>query len=265
MLLTKKMPSFDGVAAGQTATVSLPIGLSYHELLLTYSGATLAEINEIRVVANGQTIQRYTEAADLDLKNQFDGQAAANGVLNIPVGDRYGLKTRAGVEFTKLGTGRLDDPKPITSLQLEVDIDAAAVGPALSLSAIQSDADQSGIIKFVHEFIYNPSAAGEFEISDLPKGRDFGQLIFQSTNINSIEIFRDGFSVWKRTKAENDKIQGDGVRIPQAGIFVVDFTEKGYGSESLVTKGVQDLRFRLDMAGADTVPLVVESYGPMID
>jgi len=264
-IITKVMPSFEGVAAGQTATAKLPIGLSYHNLLLTYTGVTLAQMTEIRLVVNGKVRQRWVGADKLDIVNQFEGQAAAAGVLNIPVGDRYGLKTRAGIEFTKLGTGKTDDAAPITSLHVEIDIDAAATAPALSMIARQSDPDYSGMVKHVREFNYNPSAAGEFDIADLPKGHVFNQLVFKSANIDKIEIQRDGYTVFERTKAENDKVQGDGVRIPQSGYFVVDFTEEGYGSEGLTTQGVHDLRVKLTMSAGGAVPLTLVSLAGIGD
>ena len=263
-LLTKKTPSFQGVAAGQTATCNLALGLTYHVLALTYSGITLAEMNEIRLVANGKVIQRWASGTQLDLINQFEGRAAStNGVLMIPVGDRYGMKSRDGVEFSGLGTGALDDPNPIVSLYLEIDIDAAALAPALSMIALQSDASNSGLIKRVEQYSYAPAGAGDFDISDLPKGNIFGQLYFASANINSIEIRRNGYTVFDRTAAENNAIQADGVRIPQAGYFVVDLNEQGYGSEGLVTKGVQDLRIVLNMSAAGVVPLTLVSIGPV--
>ncbi len=113
MLLTRKMPSFSGVGAGQTATCRLPIGLSYHNLLLTYSGATLAQLNEGRLVANGEVIQRLVELTKLDTFNQFEGRAAASGVIVLDF-DRYNLNTRPARELTKIGTG---DPNARTRFQ----------------------------------------------------------------------------------------------------------------------------------------------------
>jgi hypothetical protein len=61
-LLTKKMPSFEGVGAGQTATVRLPVGLRFHKLIVPYSGVTLAQMTEMRVIANGKVFQRLIGA-----------------------------------------------------------------------------------------------------------------------------------------------------------------------------------------------------------
>lgn len=263
--ITKVMPSFQGVAAGQTATAMLPIGLSYHELLLTYAGVTLAQMDEIRLVANGKVIQRYASGTQLDTMNLFEGRAAAAGVLTLPVGDRFGLKTRSGIEFSKLGTGMVDDPRPITTLSIEIDINAAAAAPVLSMIALQSDPDYSGLIRRVDQYTYAPTAAGEFDIADLPKGKIFNQMFLQHANVTDVEIRRNGYTVFERSSAENNVIQNDGVRVTQAGNFVVDFTEAGYGAEGLVTQGVHDMRIILTMSGAASVPLALVSLGPVTD
>lgn len=265
MKLTRQMPSFEGVAAGATATLRLPIGLSYEQLLITYSGVTLAQINEIRAVANGKTIMRFASGSRLDLMNQFDGRAAAAGVLTLDFA-RYGLRTRQAEELTVLGTGiqpSAEFPVSLSTLALEVDIDGAAVSPALSARAVQSMPRPLGLIKQIREYSYNAGAAGEFEISDIPKGPLFNRVFFHSANITALRVERDNYTVFERTKAENDLVQADGVRVPQAGVFVFDPTEGGLGAESLETLGVHDLRFILTMSAAGAVPVTVEAMGPL--
>lgn len=264
MLLTRKMPSFSGVGAGQTATCRLPIGLSYHHLLLTYAGATLAQLNELRVVANGEVIHRYVGGSVLDTLNLYEGRAAAGGILVLDF-DRYNLNTRDGREFTRLGTGlQVDqDPRPISTLNLEVDIDAGAVGTVLSLKAVQSAPSQSGLFKKVRHFTYNAPAAGDYEIADLPRGDLINKVYFNKAGINSIKIERNGFVIFERTAAENTLIQTDGVRVPQTNYFVFDPTESGYGAEGLVTADTKDLRFTVNVAASGAIPVTVEYIGPL--
>lgn len=260
---TRKMPSFEGVAAGQTATLRLPIGRTYEQLLITYAGATLAQLNELRIVANGEVIHRITELSKLDTMNGFEGRAAAGGVIVFDF-NRYNMRTRAGEEFTGLGTGVLDDPAKITTLSMEIDIDAAAVGSALSCKAIQSAPRPVGQIIKTKQYTYTAGAAGEFEISDLPKGDTINKVYFGNDGvlgITKLVIERDNFIEFERSAAENSAIQTDGVRVPQAGYFVYDPTENGNGSESLATAGVQDLRFRLTLTAGGQVPVTVETIG----
>lgn len=263
--LTTRLPSFEGVTAGATATLRMPIGRTYEKLLISYTGVTLAQMQEIRLVGNGKTIRRYVGAALLNVMNLFDRQNAANGLLTLNL-SRVGLITKAGREDTLLGTGIAPNekwPVTITTLQLEIDISADAVGPTLSCKAVQSAPRPLDKILKLRRFGYAPSASGEFEIADLPRGELINRIVFESDKITALRVERDNRVIFDRTKAENEDIQSNGVRTPQSGYFVYDPTEEGYGSEPLITAGVQDLRFILTMSGADQVPVNVEYVGRM--
>lgn len=262
--VTVRMPSAEGVAPGQTATFRLPIGRTYNGLLLGYTGVTLAQLTEIRVVANGKVFRRYAGGgAKVDLLNVFSGLNAAAGVLPIYF-DRPHMRTRDGEEFTKLGTGvTVPNETPITVLTMEVDIDAAAVDPVLTLKAIQSDPAGVGMLAHVREFTYNAPAIGEYEIVDLPKGLLISSMFLGSPNITKVKIERDGFVVFERDASENSVVQLDGMRVPQAGYFVYDPTELGYASEVLATAGVQDLRIIVTMSAPGPIPVTVIYVGPL--
>lgn len=261
----KRMPSFEGVAPGATATLRCPIGLSYDRLILEYSGLTLAQMGEIRVVGNGKPFIRFDSGQRLDALNQFQGRGAASGNIVIDF-TRFGLRTRAAEELTTLGTGvpSKDGSVELSTLSVEVDIAAAATAPVLKARALQSPPQPLGFVKHTRVFNYNPSASGEFEISDLPKGHLFNQVHFASADINSLRIERDRFVVFERNAAENILALSDGVRVPQAGYYHFDGTEDGNGGEMFETRGVSDLRYVLNMSAGGSVTVIVESVAPLI-
>lgn len=263
-----KMPSFEGVAAGQTATAKLPIGRRYHELQLTYTGVTLAQMTEIRVFANAKKIHAYS-GTDRDAMNKFDGRAAAAGVLTIPF-DRYALMTLAAEEETALNTGSPDaNGVQISSLYVEIDIDAGAAAPAFSLNATVSDALAGGAGTVLHVLKHTRDAAGagEFEISDLPRGTSttmaLNRIFFKpsANDISNIKIERNQYTIFERTKALNAVIQADGVRTPQAGYIAVDKTERGYGGDAIALIGAVDYRYKLTMTGAASLTVYSEYMG----
>lgn len=266
--LKRKMQAFEGVGAGQTATARLPIGLRYHDLKIPFSGATLAQINEVRIIANGKVFIRLLSAAILDSMGQFDGRSASGGILTIDF-ERYGLLTRQGREFTVIDTTKKKegDPNAITSLSVEVDIDAAAVNPVLSVpKAKQSGAiaTPSNIIKHLRVFGYDPAGSGEYQIADLPKVGAVNRIWLKSSaTINNIEVQRNSYPVFDLTQAENEKYQTDGIRVPQAGYYVVDFTDEGNGQDWLEVQGVSDFRLILDMAAAGHIDVMVEYLMPL--
>lgn len=265
MKRTIKLPSFEGVGAGQQATLRLPIGWTYEQLVIVYSGVTLAQMTGLRIKGNGQTFQDYRGAERLDLINQYHGRAAANGLLVVDF-TRSGLRTRQGEELTGIGTGvpSKDGSLELATLALEIDIAGAAANPALECFAIQGPPTPLGMIKHVREFGYNASASGEFEISDIPKGHLFNTVHFLSGDVEKLKIERDNRIAFERTDAVNRLMQADGVRVPQANVFTFDPTEGGNGGEVLKTAGVFDLRFRLQMGAASSVPVVVESIAPLL-
>lgn len=267
-----RMPSFDGVGAGQTATAKLPIGHKYHELIIVYTGVLLAEMTEIRVLANGKVIHRYS-AEDRDVMNQFDGRAAASGELVIPF-NRYGLAAKQMNEETALNCGPAGpNGRAIRSLHVEVDIDAAAVDPDLKLRALRSKADPDrgpGTVLHVMKYTRDAGGAGEFEISDIPYGQRTSAALNRTFfkeggNLDKLEIERGGYTVFERTASENDRAQTDGVRTPQAGWYVYDTTENGYGGDVLPLVGYQDFRYKCELAAAQTLEVWQETLGELGD
>ncbi len=267
-----RMPYPEGVTAGGTAVFKLPVGRRYHELVLTYAGVTLAQLNEIRVIANGKPIHRYS-ASVRDALNQFDGRAAAAGLLVIPF-DRYNLKNRVGEEETALNTDSFDqNGRGIRSLTVEVDIDGAAAAPVLSMTASQSEKLQggAGTILHVNKFPRSAAGAGELQISDIP----FGGVTTQALNravfvpsvgtISDMKVERDTYVIWERSTTLNEMLQVDGVRSPQSGYFIIDKTEKGFAGDPVALAGFADFRYRLECSAAAQIDCFIETLGALGD
>jgi len=260
-----KLPSFDGVAAGQIATIKMPIGFRYHALFLNYSGITLAQMTEIRILLNGQPFQRFS-GVERDVLNQEDGRPAAAGILVLPF-DRYGLKNRAGEEETAINTGSEDSRGiSIDSFHVEIDIDAGAAAPVLSMKAERTAKLEGGpgVIPYIYKFTRN-LASGEVTVSDLPYGRletqALEKLMLTTASVNSIRLDRDTFPVIDRTAAENTLILTEGVRVPQAGYMILDMTERGYAADLFPLVGLNDFAVVIDMAAAENVSVIAQYVG----
>ena len=160
-----------GVAANSTATAHLATNLTYHQLCLSFT-STLANLEEIRVVANGVAIHRYT-GTQLDALAQYYGRAASSTNTQLFLDfDRRGIRARGGSEISGIGTAPYNaetNPRPITSLALEVDLGAGA-SPTLEVATLVSRADPAGAVRKVRTFTHSPTAAGDFQIGDLPRG-----------------------------------------------------------------------------------------------
>ncbi len=259
---------FEGVSAGGKALNKLPIGLRYHDLYLKYSGVTLAQLTNIELKANGKTFQRFS-ATERDTMNQFDRMSAAGGRLRMPL-DRW-VRERGNVESTAVNTGVRDETgNIITSFQVEIDIDAAASAPVLDLEATRSPAVAGGPGVMLHIRKQNRTiaGAGELEVSDYIYGTLETQLINRiffrpsAGTLDRVEIERDLRTIWDREAALNTQVQTDHrYRAPQAGYFVVDPSERGYGGNTIDVRNVQDLRVLMDCSAAMTVNGVFEYIG----
>ena len=269
--IEKKIPSPEGIAAGQTATWKLPIGPQFMELQLAFSGVTLAQMTEIRILATGRPFQTFS-AADRNTMNMFDGMADAadDGVLILPF-TRRGLKTGVGEWETGVTTGVADQAgRRIDSLNVEIDIAAGASAPSIEMTASITSPRPSGPGTLLHIARYrrNLSGVGQFDISDLPKGTPttiaLNRTWFKEEGVETVErleVERDGRSLWRRNANLNARIQADHVRVPQAGWFVLDKTERGYGGDPITLQGYNDFRFMVDTSGAQSLTIYQETMG----
>jgi len=251
-----KMPAPNGVAASSTSTFKLPIGRRYHGLQLIGSGTAFvpADLTEIRVLVNEKVIQRFS-GDDRDAMNQFFGRDAASidagsFILVIPF-DRYGMLTKDAEEATALNTGSVDpsNGKSISSLSLEVDIGAGATGTlSLTLYATQSERldGGAGLVPYIQKVSTDFTSADNYDIPDMPRG-----------GTSNLVVEADNYKLYERTNALNERLQRDGIRVPQAGWVVIDRTEHGYGGDPFDLRGLSDFRLKFTTSGA----LTLKRYG----
>lgn len=263
------LQEFNGVQAGQTCTLRIPTGWTWHKLLLSYSGVTLAQMTGIRLKANGQTIQSWRNGTHLDMLNKHEGRAAASGAIYIDF-ERYGILERAQRQRTAIGTGikyngarPATDPVEITSIYLEIDIDGAAVGPVLSCKGWRSAPAATGVLKKIRNYIRQASGAGDLQISDLPKGEPITKLAIESAVVTAVKMEINGATIFERTAAENNQEQTDGERVPQTNVFVLDPAELGYGNEAIPAgNDVSEMLLTLTTSGADaSIEITQETVG----
>lgn len=271
-----RLPDFNGVAAGQTARARVPVGRRYHKLFLTFGGlAAFANLEQIRVYANGKEIHRYS-AVQLNTMNLFDKLATASGTsgtLTIPF-DRNNLRTVAGEEETALNTGvRGPDGVAIESVDVEVDIASGATAPTLSLSALVSDAIEGGpgTVRHIRPINFTVGGSGDFDVDNFPYGGSttmaLNRVAFvpSANDISNIVVERNNRTIFERSKTLNELIQTDGYRAPQSGYIIVDRTEDGRGGDPIDFLNATDFRFRLTASGAMTLTAIFEYLGALGD
>lgn len=278
----QKMPAPPSVAAGATTTFRLPIGRRYHALQLIGTATAIAptELSEIRILCNNKVIQRYS-GADRNKMNLFDGReeaadSDAEFKLILPF-DRYGILTKAGEEESALNTGSLDPNtgKIINSLSVEVDLASSGITgtPALSMYATTSEqiAGGPGTVPYILKSTRDFAAAEQYDIADLPRGGVTTQFIDRvfmkpsTSNLDNLKVLANQYVLFERSAGLNQRIQRDGVRVPQAGWYVIDRTEHGYGGDPFDVRGLDDWRIQITTGAAMSMTMYTHYFGGLGD
>lgn len=269
MRFDTKMPApVATVTAGGTITFDLPIGRRYHALELVGGGAGLSfnveALQEVRVLANSKIIQRFS-GADRNAMNLFLGLEAAaidDDNFNLAIYfDRYNLMTQAGETETAINTGSVSqDGRSINQFKLEVDIASSGFSgaPSLTMNAAQSEAlpGGPGTIPYLLKSVRDFAAATDYEISELPRGgvsTQFIDQIFMKPSASTLDNFvveANRTKLFERSAATNERRQRNGVRAPQAGWYVIDRTEHGYGGDPFDLRGLDDFRIKVTTGAA---------------
>ena len=282
MRTDQKMPAPQSVVAGQTTVFRLPIGRRYHSLVLDGTGTAfaVADLSEIRILVNNKIIQRFS-GTDRNAMNKFDGRedaAISDAAFSLVIPfDRYGLLTKAAEEETALNTGSVDPQtgRSITSLSVEVDI--ASSGPsgtlALNMNATTSEAlpGGAGSVPYIAKAVNDYASAAEYEQSDIPRGGISTQFIDKvfykpsTSTLDTIKVKANGYVLFERTAALNERIQRDGIRVPQNGWYVIDRTEHGYGGDPFDVRGLDDFRTVFTTGAALTLTRYTHYIGGLAD
>lgn len=281
-VVTAVMPDAASTTAGTTAVWNLPIGRTFHRLLLTYTGITLAQMLAIRVKANGETIMELGTGTELDARNQYDGMQVSAGVLVLDF-ERRNLQDPKERYLFCIGTGAVHHPadktaasqleadklnaREIKTLTLEIDIDAAAAAIVMTpLKAIQSGPRPLHWVRRMRKYSFS-AINGVVDFLQLARNTSQAQyinrLFLKGATITKGQIFMDSLEVWNRLVAENSREQKNGWRVPQAGYFVIDPTESGSGSNNIDTRHVQDFRLTVTDSAAETVTVYAEQVGAL--
>jgi|SRR5579883_164801 len=269
------LPNFNGVAPGQTASVSIPVGgVTYHKIALVYNctnagngnqANTEAHLTEIRVLLNGK-IQRRFSAKDLDSINAFYGRGfIANGTagqLDIFFSEPW-RRTVQSEDVLAWGTA------DVGTFQIQVDIAAAATGPSLSATAeVEYISRPNGVIAKWRKFNQVVSATGHNINNNLPKiAGEAYQAIHcvptASTDITDVTVTVDNVIRFQLTEATaNNLYTHYGNLTPQTALFSIVFDRTLRVSDALAMsytqngkatgQVVQDFRVDFNMNAANS-------------
>ena len=254
----KNLDSFSSVGASQTANITIPVGPTYDEIHVEYSGVTLAQMTGVRVGLNADDIVDVT-ATELVMMEGHKANAASAGNFTIPFREIM-ARTFFGANLTGLVTLSTD------TITLEIDIAAGAAAPVLNAWAVTSPARRSrAVYPRLKRYSTTPGATGDFEFHTLPRGNRIKRIFIGGGVgvIDSLEIERtvngNSSKIWKASKLRNDYQLGRHGLVPQTGYYSFDSTYEGFISEKMLVTASQSFVLRMNVTTAGTLPILVES------
>lgn len=259
-----KTPSWQSVAAGQTAILELPVGLTYERIKTKFTGATAAQLKFPRLLVNGNEIMRWKDVQRILDVNSYYDRADTAGYFTIWF-NRPELINLVDQRVPGLGTA------DVQTLTLEIDVDAGAPASTLTSLSEKRAPEPLGVFVRVKEFPKNSAVSGEIEIADLPRGPDLLAVHFFKADVNNMTIEADygtgtRLIYGKISKADGEEFQKDYRRVPvTAKATHVDFAlQNDLAQGPLITRGMKDLRFRPDLGTSGNTDIVVESLDTFV-
>ncbi|MGK5023105.1 major capsid protein P2 [Janthinobacterium sp. LB2P10] len=271
MGLRLKCLPFNNVVANGVATLDLSslLGTTIERITLQLGGTALtkAMLTSIQMKANGKIIYD-TSGARRDTCMQYRGITPNAGFLVIDFSE-IRSKTELGQSL-----GSLDTTMGVTSLKLEIAI-AGATAPTLQAWAEvdrpQVDVSQAStrpLIARVHSSNQTIGGSGQFSIS-VPHfavsegGSIYKRIAIFSANMTGLLIKKNGVVVEENIKSLNDYQQMEYKKVPQAGLYMMDFITDDNQSQALNTRDAQTMEILGTFSAGETIVIEVEVLEPL--
>jgi hypothetical protein len=269
MKALKQLPTIANVAAGNDVSINLPVGNTYEAIHIYYEGVTPAQLKNIKLEANNRLISEWPDGVRLESMDSHYSRGLIAGVLvmhfNRPELHQLGDRRFFGFDTNK--------SQGIQTANISISIAAAAAAPKLTAYAqtVQSLPGVPNYLTKVRRMFVNVSAAGTFEIDNIPKPA--------GASIAAIHLYMpddgDGDALCQITKAEllvdntnwHDldavkaaNFQMANGRDPQvADSAVIDLILDGDIKHALpLTQHIQDFRLRCEAASSGQVEIMIE-------
>ena len=257
----------------QRATLRLPLGVTYNKIVLFTAGnINAALLSNIVLKVNGGERMRWKSQAHMQARNSYNNGASDANVLEFDFLERLG-KDEASMT---LGAYAATAEAGVQDITIEFDVGTYVVTAASRISAIAEVDVPSANRLIVRTRNFQKTLAGAVEEQIIiPSGMNGEQLkrlfVFGAlASIDSIRVRREGADEYEAlTQAQNEFFQKTYGKVPQAGVFVVDFTEHSLMGHMLNTANImgangklqpiQNLDIRLKTTAAGTFDIYTES------
>lgn len=266
-----KLTPANNVVANGLATIDLQnlLGYTVERITLQLGGTafTKAMMTSIQLKANGKIIYDTT-GSTTDARMQYRGITANANFLTLDF-----TEIRAKTELGQ-GIGGIDTTLGINSLKLEIQI-AGATAPTLQgwaeTNRPQIDPAQiptRNLIAKVHRSTITIGAAGTFSIpaphlATADGGSIFKRIAVFSANMTGVLLKKSGLVYEETVKAVNDNRQVEYRKVPQAGLYMIDFIEDDNQSQAFNSRDAQTVELYGTFSAGETITIECELLEPL--
>ncbi|WP_430448737.1 major capsid protein P2 [Rhodophyticola sp.] len=252
----RKMATPLGIVPGETATLNLPLGLTYDRLdiEMNVDVSTVATdvpianwgdyIDEVRLIVDGQTLYQ-AEASFMVAYALYHGQALVPGVLPLFL-ERPWMLTTADQMITSYGTAN----GTVGSLTMEIDLKAGITVNHLRVWSKRSPPRDWGSHLRLQRHAHNQSVGGEAELQMFSPG-PYGMLTMHldTAAISDLQVISNNRIVKESNALLRAADQATAGRTPQTGYTHVDFLTEDIMTEMLDMR-VDDFRLKPTFTGS---------------
>ena len=261
------------VGSNQRATIRLPLGVTYNKVCLFLGGGlNHTFISNIVLKVNGSERQRWKTAAQMASRNSYNGNAYDTTVIEFDFISRF-AKDEAAMT---LGAYAATAQAGVQDMTIEFDMSVYTASAATTVTAIaEIDVPSANRLIVRNRYFQKVLAGAVEEQVIIPYGMNGEQLqriyVFGTlASIESVRVRREGADEFEALKqVQNEFFQKTYGKVPQAGLFVVDFTEHSLQGHMLNTAmilgadgkpaPIQNLDIRLKTTAAGTFDVYTES------
>ncbi|WP_028025583.1 major capsid protein P2 [Enterovibrio calviensis] len=258
MIKPIKLNSMVGASWGQKGTLPIPIGPTYHELILETNAAP-SDITRASVNLNGEEIYVLT-GEEMRMLERYKRRVHTERYFVIPFSD-ITARTKNGVRYTALVTEKGDN------IHLDVQFISKADGAEPLTVQVHAHVSNAQPVRLVVPMLkpqtMPANSQGVNEFTNLVSSELIAirRMHFAHDQISNLEISRDFIKEYEASTfiAESNAMRND--RVPQDGYFHFDPIVRGFSVDELFpTYHNSELKFSVttnDVAGS--IPILVES------
>lgn len=268
-----KLPLIQNVGPNQRVTVRMPLGVTYNKVaFFTAGNINAALISNIVVKVNGSERIRWNTQAQLQGRNSYNRGASDANVLELDFIERSGKDEAA----MTLGAIAATDEAGVQDLTIEFDLGNYVVTAASVITGVaEVDVPSANRLIVRNRYFQRVFSGATEEQLVLPYGMNGEQLkriyLFGTLDqLNHVRVRREGADEFEQlSQAQNEFFQRTYGKTPQAGLYVVDFTEHDLMGQMLNTaqiigpngqpKPIQNLDVRINVNAAGTWNIYTES------